>query len=79
MADIQQGDIVLDSTGKAWAIVQSGGFPRLDAVPADGIGEATPVDLLEYPAIIVAREGEPADIFVSPNAPVVTDQEPLGL
>lgn len=61
------GDIVLDATGKPFAIVVSGSYPRLDATPADGVGDAIPAALITTPAVIVARHGGPAEVYVDPD------------
>ncbi len=63
----EAGDIVLDATGKPFAIAISGSFPRLDAVPADLVGEAIPAALITTPAVIVARHGGPVEIYVDPS------------
>lgn len=60
---IQVGDVVIDATGKAWAIAQSITFPELEAVPADGVGDTIRVDLLTEPVVVVAREGTPTELY----------------
>lgn len=60
---VQVGDVVIDATGKAWTAVISGSFPRLDAVPADGVGDTIPVDLLTEPVVVIARGGTPTELY----------------